>query len=286
MALDDLSRPEMTAEEFRLLAELIYDHCGMHWREDMRFLMERRLAPRLRANDLADFNAYYRLLRFEPARNAELEAAVEALTTNETYFFREQNQLQSFREELLPLLAREREKARRLRIWSAGCSSGEEAYTVAILVLESGLFSGWDVEVFGSDISRKVIALARKGLYAKAALRDTPPELMARYFQREEDGRFQVKPQLKQMVSFGHMNLLDERMLALVGRVDVVFCRNVMIYFDLPARRRLLRSFHAKLSEGGYLLLGHSESLINVTADFELVHLQHDLVYRKPVSAG
>jgi chemotaxis protein methyltransferase CheR len=286
MRFDEGSRPEMSAEEFRLLAELVYAHCGIHLREEMRYLVERRLAPRLAANELADFTSYYRLLRFDPHRSGELEAAVEALTTNETYFFREPLQLRSFREELLPRLAAERASAGRLRVWSAGCSTGEEPYTVAMLIRESGLFAGWDVEVFGSDISRRVVAHARKGLYARGALRDTPPEMVSRYFVQDPDGRYQVTGPIKQMVTFAHMNLLDERMLALVGRMDVVFCRNVMIYFDLPARRRLLKSFYAKLLEGGYLLLGHSESLINLTADFELVHLEHDLIYRRPAGAA
>ncbi len=284
MAPDDLLRPEMTPEELRLLGELIHAHCGLRLREDQRYLVERRLAPRLKANGLTDFTAYYRLLRFDPRRGAELEEAVEALATNETYFFREPMQLKSFREELLPALAKEKERSRKLRIWSAGCSSGEEAYTLAILIKESGRFFGWDVEVFGSDISRGMISRARRGVYSRSALRETPEELLARHFTAEADGRFQVSAALKQQVAFGHMNLLDERSTALLGKMDVIFCRNVMIYFDLEARRRLLKAFWAKLHEGGYLLLGHSESLINLTADFELVNLEHDLIYRKPPS--
>jgi chemotaxis protein methyltransferase CheR len=285
MKLDDGLRAPMTAEEFRLLSELIYDHCGILFREDMRFLLERRLAARVRALELADFHAYYRFLRFDAGRRAELEAAVEALTTNETYFFREPHQLQAFREEILPALAQEHAATRRLRLWSAGCSTGEEAYTLAMLVLDSGLFSGWQVEVFGTDISRKVLSVARKAVYGRNALREAPAEMVARYFDGQE-GRFAVKDEVRALVSFGHLNLLDEHMLAMLARFDAIFCRNVMIYFDLPARRRVLKSFHGRLVAGGYLLLGHSESLIHVTADFELVHLKNDLVYRKPLQAA
>ncbi|MGI5862381.1 MAG: CheR family methyltransferase [Myxococcales bacterium] len=285
MPFDDGPRPEMTAEEFRLLAELIYEHCGILFRADMRYLLERRLASRLKANGLADFSAYYRLLRFDPRRKPELEAAVEALTTNETYFFREPQQLRAFSEELLPRLARERARSGRLRIWSAGCSTGEEAYTIAMLVQHSRLFVGWDVEILGSDISRRVLAVARRGIYQKSSLREPMPEHLARCF-RVEGSSYVVADEIRQMVTFGHMNLLDENTLLLIGHMDVIFCRNVMIYFDLAARRRVLKSFHSKLVDGGYLLLGHSESLINVTADFELVHLKHDLVYRKPIPGG
>ncbi len=271
----------MSAEEFRLLSELVYGHCGIVFREDMRYLLERRLGDRLRAVGAPDFTAYYRLLRFGTGRKAELEAAVDALTTNETYFFRDENQLRAFSKELLPRLAAALPR-KRLRIWSAGCSTGEEPYTLAMLVRESGLFQDWSVEIFGSDISKRVLAQARKGVYAATAFRQTPPAVLARWF-RPEGGRHAVSDELRSMVTFGHVNLLDEAMLNVVGRMDVIFCRNVMIYFDLAARKRVLSHLHARLNEGGYLLLGHSESLINVTADFELVHLEHDLVYRKPV---
>jgi chemotaxis protein methyltransferase CheR len=286
MAIDDLAHPEMTPEEFRLLAELVYEHCGILFREEMRYLLERRLGARLKANGMEDFSSYYRLLRFDPGRKGELDAAVEALTTNETYFFREPQQLRAFSEELLPRLAEQKARTRRLRIWSAGCSTGEEAYTIAMLLLESRLFLGWDVEILGSDISRKVLAAARKACYQKSALRQAPAEMVDRYLRFEPGAGWSVVDQVRSMVTFGHMNLLAENTMSLIGRTDVIFCRNVMIYFDLAARRRVLRSFHDRLSDGGYLLLGHSESLINVTADFELVHLENDLVYRKPVPGG
>jgi chemotaxis protein methyltransferase CheR len=278
---DDGPRAEMSLEEFRLLAELIYGHCGLLFREDMKYLLERRLSVRVRAVGAGDFAAYYRFLRFDPGRKGELELAVEALTTNETYFFREPQQLRALSEELLPMVARAGRERRRLRVWSAGCSTGEEAYTIAMLIVDGGLFASWDVQVFGTDISRRVLAVARKAVYAQSALRQAPAQMVARYF-HGDGARFTVKDEIRSLVTFGHLNLLDEEMLHLVGRADMVFCRNVMIYFDPAARRRVLNSIHAKLREGGYLLLGHAESLISATADFELVHLKDDLVYRKP----
>jgi chemotaxis protein methyltransferase CheR len=280
--LDD-NRPEMTAEEFRLLRDLVYDHCGILVRDDMKFVMERRLWPRLEALGLEDYGAYHRYLRYDTHRKAELEGAIEALTTNETYFFREPLQLRAFSEELLPLLAARNERTRRLRIWSAGCASGEEAYTIAMLVKSSGLFDpGWDVEVYGTDISKRVLATARKAEFGPSSMRATPPDLALRFFDPVPPNRKKVKEEIRALVSFGHLNLLDAEMSQLVSRMDVIFCRNVMIYFDPPARRRVLKVFYEKLHEGGYLLLGHSESLISLTADFELVHLKNDLVYRRP----
>lgn len=272
-------------EDFRLLRDLVHAHCGILVREDMKFVMERRLAPRLEALGLLDFRAYYRFLRYGAERGAELEAAVEALTTHETYFHREPQQLRAFSEELLPLLQRRNARTRRLRVWSAGCSSGEEAYTIAMLLKESNRFEGWDVEVYGTDISRRVLEAARRAEYGPSSMRAIPPEALQRFFV-PVGSRFRVREDVRAWVSFGQLNLLEPGAAQLLPQVDVVLCRNVMIYFDPAARKQVLRVFHDKLAPGGYLLLGHSENLLNLSADFELVHLRTDLVYRRPEAAG
>jgi chemotaxis protein methyltransferase CheR len=274
--------PAMKPEEFRLLRELIQDHCGLWFRDESAYLLERRLWPRLQFHGHASFGEYYRYLRYDLARRAELETAVELLTTNETYFWREPQQLRAFGEEILPLLAQENARDRRLRVWSAGCSTGEEAYTIAIMLSRSGLFAGWELDVLGSDISRRVLGVARAGAYGPHAFRSPESEVVRPWFSQSDGGKLTIRPAIRELVTFAHLNLLDGNALAVVGRVDVVFCRNVMIYFDLPARKQVAAMFHQKLRDGGFLLLGHSESLLNITADFELVHLKNDLVYRKP----
>jgi chemotaxis protein methyltransferase CheR len=276
----------MTAEEFRLLRDHVYSHCGILVHEDMKFVMERRLWPRLEALGLADFASYHRFLRYDAQRHAELEAAVESLTTHETYFFREPAQLKAFCDELLPMLEKRNARHKRLRLWSAGCSSGEEAYTLAMLLKDSRRFEDWDVEVYGTDISRRVLAMARRGEYGPSALRATSPEQLERFFVPAANNKVRVRDEVRAWVSFGHQNLLDEAGSQLVPRMDVVFCRNVMIYFDLPARRRVLKIIRDRLVPGGFLLLGHSENLLNLGADFELVHLRGDLVYRRPELPG
>ena len=143
------------------------------------------------------------------------------------------------------------------------------------------LFADWDVRVFGSDISRRVLAIARKGIYGRPSIRTTDERVVRRYF-REVEGKHQVRDELRARVSFGQINLYDEAMAALVGEVDVIFCRNVLIYFDPVSRKQVIDTLYRKLGKGGYLLLGHSESLLHVTTAFELVHLEHDMVYRKP----
>lgn len=276
------SPPRLDEETFRLLGDLVHDYCGITFQREMSFLLERRLRDRLAVLGLHSFRDYYRYLRFDENRQRELEIAAERLTTNETYFFREKAQLRAFREDVLPALARTRARQRRLRVWSAGCSTGEEAYTVAILILESGLFEGWRIDVFGTDISRAALARARKGEYGRHALRETEDEDRARFFERVGEERWRIVDRVRRIVSFGHLNLADPRTFALVGAVDVIFCRNVIIYFSAEVKRRLIGRFFDHLAPGGYLLLGHSESLLNLSTEFELVHLEYDLVYRRP----
>ncbi len=271
----------MSLEEFRLLRDLVYEYCGIFFKNDVQYLLERRLSVRLRENQLDTFTEYYRYLRYSSNRSQELEEIVELLTTNETYFFREDYQLKAFAEEIIPEIIERNGARKRMRIWSAGCSSGEEAYTIAMIIKEMPKLRGWDIEIFANDISRKVIQTARRGLYGKTSFRTTDHYFLSKYFKPQGD-KYVIQEGIRSMVSFGQLNLLDDEMLQLIGMVDVVFCRNVLIYFDKNARLRVVKTFYGKLKEMGYLLLGHSESLMNVSTDFELVHLKNDLVYRKP----
>lgn len=281
------SPPKMTLEEFKLLRELIYKHCGLHFPEDNMFLVESRLLPRLMALGVRRYHDYYLYLRFHKLREAEFERCIDVLTTNETYFFREQPQLRAFSDEILETLRAEKlaRGDRSLRIWSAGCSTGEEPYTIAMLLLEKEIFSSWRVEIIGTDISQRVLQAARLGVYSQSAFRTTDARYQQRFFEPQPGGKHRIKENVRRLVSFGHLNLLDTRRIGLLPRMDIIFCRNVIIYFDLAVKKQVVESFHEKLLPGGYLLLGHSESLLNVTTAFKLEHLRHDLVYRKPESA-
>ncbi len=275
--------PTLQLKEFRLIRDFVNRYCGIYFADDSAYIVERRLRERLRELGMDDFAEYYRYLQYHPRAEAELEAAAEVLTTNETYFFREAYQLRAFTDEILPVV-RGRALARgskRLDVWSAGCSSGEEVYTIAMLVHASGLFEGWDVRVFGNDISRRVLQKARGAEYTAASFRAMIPEY-DRYFIDTDAGR-QVHPRIRSMCHFGHLNLMNQRRSAIVGRVDVTFCRNVLIYFDDSSRRKVLDSIYQRLHRGGYLLLGHSESLLQSSTAFEIAQLTTDLVYRRPV---
>lgn len=271
--------------EFRLLRELIREHCGLFFDDGSRFLLERRLSRRLRLHQFEDFRDYYRFLLYGKKREEELVSAIDLLTVNETFFFREQNQLRAFSDEILPEIRETNREKKRLRIWSAGCSTGEEAYTIAMLVLEYGRLCGWDTEVLGSDINQRVLTSARRGAFRKNSFRTTDQYFIDKYF-TEEDGSFTITEGVRRLVNFSHLNLLDPFRVKFVGKMDVIFCRNVLIYFDQQARKKVVDNFYDILVEGGYLLLGHAESLMNISTSFALRHLKNDMVYQKPVSEG
>ena len=275
--------PPLQPIEFRLLRDFVYDRCGLHFDNSSMYLFDRRLGERLAALELDSFAEYYKHLRFSSDAAREFDEAIEVLTTSETYFFRQEYQLRSFEKELLPALAEKNASTKNLVLWSAGCSTGEEAYTIALMVHRSGLFDDWDVRIIGSDITKSRIAAARRGVYrAGGSFRTIEPTVRDKYFAPHPEG-FQVAEFLRQYCQFGHLNLMDRANLAIVGPVDVVFCRNVLIYFDENSRRRVIDNLYRRLVSGGILLLGHSESLLNVSTAFELLHLKEDLVYMKPM---
>lgn len=267
---------------FRLLRDLIRDYCGIYFDDGSRYLIERRLSRRVKNHHLNDFKDYYRLLLYNMRRDEELAAIIDVLTVNETYFFREQNQLKAFSEEILPELRDINKDKKRLRIWSAGCSTGEEPYTIAMLILEQKYFYSWDIEIIGSDINKRVLQVARKGIYRRNSFRTTEQYFISKYFS-EENGSFKISDSVKQYVNFNYLNLLDPLKVKFVGKVDVIFCRNVLIYFDHLSRKRVVESLYERLADGGYLLLGHAESLMNISTAFTLRHFKNDMVYQKPV---
>ncbi len=272
----------MSMDEFRLLRDFVYQHCGLNFTDDSKYLLEKRLGRRLNHHNLKSFKDYYYFLRYKPDKEQELSEVVDLLTTNETYFFREDYQLRAFAEEILPEI-RQRKAAsgdKQLRIWSAGCSSGEEPYTLAMILLDQPWLASWRVEIIGTDINQKVLQMARQGEYGENSFRNTD-QLYKRRFFTENHGKLRIKDEVRRLVTISHLNLFDSARIALLGRMDVVFCRNVIIYFDLDGKKKVIENFFQRLHPEGYLLLGHSESLINLSTSFQLRHFQHDMVYQK-----
>lgn len=278
----------LTPEQFSNLRDLVAERTGLHFGLEARVTVERRLRERLSTLGLGSFLEYVVYLRARTVPSDEWDEAIDALTTNETYFFREEAQLQTFEREMLPRLRERAKRRRRLALWSAGCATGEEAYTLAMIVHASGLFAPqavgdepWDVRIYGTDISRRCVMAARRGVYGERSFRVTPREMRDKYFTEDSDG-WHIAEFIREMCHFGQESLLEEKRSRLLGSVDAVFCRNVLIYFDLNARKTAIDAIYKRLQPGGALFLGHSESLLNVPTTFELLHLRDDLVYRKP----
>jgi chemotaxis protein methyltransferase CheR len=271
---------ELPDDVFRLLREQIYKRTGMWFTDSSKYLLQKRLSPRARELNFDSFQKYFYFLQYDPRAESEFDHIYDLVTTNETYFFREPAQLTAFIEEIVPDLL-SKKAVKKIRIWSAGCSSGEEPYSLAMLLTEAGWYNQATFEIFASDINQQVLAKARKGFYRENAFRATAPELRERYFARQDDGGWRICDEIRNRVSFGRLNLYDEARVSLLGHLDVVFCRNVIIYFDDASKRVVVSNFYNRLIDGGYLLLGHSESLISLSTQFKLRHLKNDMVYQK-----
>ena len=265
---------------FRLMRDQIYKRTGMWFNDSSKYLLQKRLSPRAKELNFDSFQKYFYFLQYDPRAEAEFDQIYDLVTTNETYFFREPAQLAAFVEEIVPDILTKK-PVKKIRIWSAGCSSGEEPYSIAMLLEEAGFYNQAAFEIFASDINQQVLAKARKGHYRESAFRATSPALRDKYFNREADGSFKIKDEVRNRISFGRLNLYDEARVSLLGHLDVIFCRNVIIYFDDISKKVVVSNFYNRLIDGGYLLLGHSESLISLSTQFKLRHLKNDMVYQR-----
>jgi len=271
---------ELPDDVFRLLRDQIYKRTGMWFADTSKYLLQKRLSPRARELNFDSFQKYFYFLQYDPRAESEFDQIYDLVTTNETYFFREPAQLTAFIDEIVPDILT-RKPVKKVRVWSAGCSSGEEPYSIAILLQEAGWYDRAAFEIFASDINQQVLQKARRGQYRESAFRSTEATLRDRYFTREADGSWKIKDEVRNRVSFGRLNLYDEARVSLLGHLDIIFCRNVIIYFDDSSKRVVVTNFYNRLVDGGYLLLGHSESLISLSTQFKLRHLKNDMVYQR-----
>jgi chemotaxis protein methyltransferase CheR len=233
----------------------------------------------LRATSISSAQEYYYFLKYDPGRSEEMQRLIDAVTVNETWFFRETKTMRAWRDDVLPGLVRREDK---LRLWSAGCATGEEPYTVAMLLLEAyPATAATRFEILATDISQQALQTARVGEYDPYSLRHTEPSWLARYFQPVPGGRQKVNDQVRQLVHFGRANLANPVLVQRVGAMDLILCRNVIIYFGNQSRQSVLSNFYSALSPGGYLILGHSESLFHTVTPFAVARVRGTIMYRK-----
>lgn len=270
--------------DFADIRDIIYQASGIYIAERRKYLVQNRLASRIRALKLAGFRQYRDYLLHDPARHDELERLFEAITINETSFFRNRPQLAILQDTILPALCRDlrAQGKRNLRIWSAGCSTGEEPYTLAIIVREvlRGELPAWDVRITANDISAAVLETARRGVYSAYTMRNVPPDFVPKYFTKNGE-QFAVRPEVRSLVSFERLNLNSVTETGALDHSHIIFCRNVIIYFDDAVKGKVISEFYRNLLPGGYLFIGHSETLHAMENGLTPEMVAGGLVYRK-----
>ncbi|MBN2247596.1 MAG: tetratricopeptide repeat protein [Coriobacteriia bacterium] len=273
---------DLDVEEFRRFRDLIHRHSGIYLEESKLDSLRISLVTRATRLGYYTFGEYLDALGRDEREFNEL---LNLVTINETSFFRFPGQFDALRDEVLPEIMGSRPVGKRdLRIWSAGCSTGEEPYSLSMLTLDMGLgASGWSPQILGTDVSTKALGRARAGVYGRRAMMNVPPDVVQRHFDLTPTGDYRVNDRVRAQVDFGYQNLIKEPYpLSLMGNWDVIFCRNVTIYFRIESTRRVVRNFYDSLNDGGYLFIGHSETLTSISDDFEPVEIGGVFLYRKP----
>ena len=263
-AVEKLSR-----EDFKDLRDYIYDQSGLHFSDAKLYFLENRISKRLKELDLKTYREYFQLF--------------DAITTNETSFYRNPPQIDAFAKNILPEVVKsiKARGQRTLKIWSAACSSGEEPYTLAMVLKDrADLIQGLQTTVYATDISNEILDKAKQGVYNAYTMRHLPPRMSRAYFQ-PADHHFGVVDSVKSLVQVTYFNLVDYAGYRRFRNMDIILCRNVLIYFDQKVKREIVKGFWDSLNGGGYLLIGHSESLHNINRDFKMQHYSRALAYRK-----
>ena len=272
----------LTLDTFEKITDLIYRQTGLRYEAKKMYFLSKRIEKRINTLGLALPEDYLKKLKYADPNNQELQNLIDLLTVNETYFFRDFQQLAAFAEHCLQEATQKRELSgkKNIRIWSAGCSTGEEPYTLSIILREMlEDFSDWDISILATDIDRNVVQKAKKRCYSKSSLRDMPSEYLGRYFTPGSNGDHHLRADVAQMVRFEYLNLMDKTSLRKHQGFDFIFCRNVLIYFDDVSRRQVVDHFYMALNPGGFIFLGSSESVAQINSAFKVKRAGNHLVY-------
>lgn len=272
--------------EFSKFCDYFYRRTGILFDEKKRYAVERRLHERMQITSSTSFADYFRMMRFD-ASGAELQAIVDLLTINETYFFREDYQFTALVTGLLPEIARDRRKGDPIRIWSIPCSTGEEPYSIALFLLEKwAQVDDYAIDIAASDIDTRVLNSASEGIYGERSLQRLPEPIKEKYFTKLGPDRYQICRDIRASIDFSHVNITAPGDLSRFRDMDVVFCRNMLIYFDDISRRQAIELLYECLTPGGFICLGHSESMSRMSSLFRPRKFADTIIYQKPLSAG
>lgn len=276
-------RIEITDADFLKFRDFFYRKTGIHFDDSKRYFVDKRLIERIEATGAEDFRSWFIALRFE-ARGEELQQLVNAMTVNETYFFREAYQFDCMVNDMLTELARRKRPGGRIRIWSIPSSTGEEPYSIAIYLLERwAMIDDYEVEILSSDIDTQVLDAAQRGVYSARSIGQLPKPYLEKYFKRRNDNEYEISRDLVNAVEFSRVNLTDANDTRRFRDIDLVFCRNLLIYFDDLSRRVAAEAFFDAMAPGGFICLGHSESMSRITSLFEVRRFRDAMVYQKPL---
>ena len=279
-----MARPKVvlfTQEDVRRLCEFLYRRTGMSFDDNKRYYIDRRLAERIAATASGSFQSYFATLRSDA--HQEIEHLVNAFTVNETYFYREDHQLDCLTSDLMREVIDRKKDGDPIRIWSIPCSTGEEPYSIAIWLMENwNEVDNHNIEIVGSDIDTRALKAASEGCYGARALIRLPREVVHRYFEQIEADQFQIDAGLRDSVQFTRANLIDPKDMARNRDFDIVFCRNVLIYFDDASRRLAAENLYDCLRPGGYICLGHSETMSRISSLFSVCRFPAAIVYQRP----
>ena len=280
----DLQRglADVTDEEVRRLCEFLYRKTGMMFAEEKRYYINRRLAERMAATESTSFPVYFATLRADS--DNEIEHLINSFTVNETYFYREDHQFRCLTSTLLEVIAPKKKAGEPIRIWSVPCSTGEEAYSIAIWLLENwDKVDRYEIEIVGSDIDTTALRAAETGTYGERSLIRLSKDLVTRYFTRLDDGRYRILPELTSTIQFTRANIVDSAQTGVHQNFDVIFCRNILMYFDDTSRRLAAENLYESLRPGGFMCLGHTESMSRITSLFDVCRFSDAVVYRRPL---
>jgi len=271
----------VTDDDVRRLCDFLYRKTGMMFAQDKRYYIDRRLAERMTATGSESFSVYLATLRADA--DNEVEHLINSFTVNETYFYREDYQFRCLTSTLLEVIAAHKRPGEPIRIWSVPCSTGEEPYSIAIWLLENWeRVDRYDIEIIGSDLDTGALRHAEAGIYGERALMRLPRELTGRYFEKLADGRYRILPALSSTIQFTRVNIIDPAQTRLHRDFDVIFCRNILMYFDDASRRLAAENLYDSLVPGGFICLGHTESMARISPLFEACRFSGAMVYRRP----
>ncbi len=277
--MDDV---KISTEDFQQFREYFYRRTGIYFDDSKRYFVDRRLIERIRAHGDTQFRRYFTFLRFQ-ASGEEFQALTNLMTVNETYFFREASQLRCLVDSILPEIVGRKRPGQPIRIWCVPSSSGEEPYSIAIHLLERWIdLERWNVEITASDIDTDILAAAARGVYTKRSVQNVPAPMLAKYFDPAGEEGYALREDIKSVIEFTQVNIADLQQTRGYRGFDVVFCRNLLIYFDDLSRRKAAEMFYDALLPGGFICLGHSESMSRITPIFRVRKFPENIVYQRP----